>query len=114
MNGIALQFVLAENSILILMNGKWLPLEVRGIIGKGWFIAQVSVCVCVCAAGVFVWHLSMVCSDPSLKGSLQDLCMGPSERLVIFKVISGHLMRSHTIELNHYFTDSDCMQHCFI
>lgn len=50
-NGIALQFVLAENSILILMNGKWLPLEVRGIIGKGWFIAHVCVCCrCVCLA----------------------------------------------------------------
>lgn len=66
--------------------------------------------MCVCAAGVFVWHLSVVRSDPSLKGSLQDLFMGPSERLATFKVISVHLMRSHTIELNHYFTDSGRVQ----
>lgn len=87
MNEIALQFVLAENSILISMNGKWLPLEVRGIIGRGWFMANACVCVHVCEhESVYLFGIfRRVCSDPSLKGSLQDLFMGPSKRWAMFR-----------------------------
>lgn len=87
MNEIALQFVLAENSILILMNGKWLPLEVRGIIGRGWFMANACMCVHVCEhESVYLFGIfRRVCSDPSLKGSLQDLFMGPSKRWAMFR-----------------------------
>ena len=84
-------------------------------------MACVSVCVCVCVCVsererervrervkerecVFVWHLRGVCSDPSFKGSLQDLFMGTSKRWAMFRSHFNKSTHTHT----HRHTQSDC------